>query len=737
MVDSWLSGRTRSSLFIVGVSLVPVVMVVLMVTFLLHQSTGRAVERRIEGFVHGVQTALDGRLNYGLRLAVALAQSYSLQFRRYDEFANEAYAIVEKDADLAWIVVTDLPAEKFVFHTGRPETPAQAIPAGPNAMAQGKVVLASQKPTIFGVRTHGPNISEATVPIRTPISSAPEAGLTLTVMLRAKAMDTLFQGIPQTWGIAIIDGNGTVATSNQHLLFPAGKSARPETLARLANTCRPDHQHGHTALGHHLHQIFEGVQYDRSEFVELVSCSQETGWSVVFSVPANEIHAPFRESLPLILAAGLLAMALSVGIARYFGKRLQETQALREARDAAEVANRLKNEFLANMSHELRTPLNAILGHAQLMASEAERTSNRSSEGLTQAHIEQISRSGWHLLELIEQILDFSKIEADMVEINKVPTELSSLISDCVAQLKPNADKKQVSLQVEILGIEQHWVQADPLRVRQILLNLVSNAIKYNNSGGSVRIILTDSERNKVRISVQDTGRGMTPQQLQQLFQPFVRFVRRGEVIEGTGIGLAISRRLTESMGSKLSVSSKPDVGSEFSFELNRCEAPQADEPGQMALLERSDPVQASDATEVPHLIPHRPIKLLYVEDTLTNFEIVRLFLEKEFPLQLIHAADGESGLEIALREQPDLILMDMNLPGLNGIEVKHALSNSPTTAGIPVIALSANAMQVDIDRAHDAGFSGYLTKPFKLPELRETLRSFVSRILEKESFKA
>ncbi len=379
---------------------------------------------------------------------------------------------------------------------------------------------------------------------------------------------------------------------------------------------------------------------------------------------------------------------------------------LHEAMAAAEKANRAKTDFLSGMSHELRTPLNAILGFAQLMESGSPLPTPSQKRNL-----DQILKAGWYLLELINEILDLALIESGKVTLSREPVSLVEVMLECRAMIEPQAKKRDISMTFPRFDIP-YFVKADRTRVKQVLINLLFNAIKYNKLGGAVAVeyalILPDS----IRISIRDTGAGLAPEQVAQLFQPFNRLGKETSAEEGTGIGLVVTKRLVELMGGAIGVESTVGVGSVFWIELSLTAAPR------LAVLEGERPGPARP--QVPDLMPART--LLYVEDNPANLELVEQLIARRTDLRLLSAADGNLGIEFARAYQPEVILMDINLPGISGIEVMKILRADPSTAHIPIIALSANAIPRDIAKSLEAGFLNYLTKPIKVNEFMDAL---------------
>jgi signal transduction histidine kinase/AmiR/NasT family two-component response regulator len=395
---------------------------------------------------------------------------------------------------------------------------------------------------------------------------------------------------------------------------------------------------------------------------------------------------------------------LLIGTDNSVRKRVESE--LNEAMAAAEKANRAKTDFLSSMSHELRTPLNAILGFAQLMQSGAPPPTPPQKRNL-----DQILKAGWYLLELINEILDLALIESGKVTLSREPVSLVEVMLECRTMIEPQAHKRGIAMTFPRFEIP-FFVKADRTRVKQVLINLLFNAIKYNKPGGAVAVEYTLRPSDSIRISVRDTGAGLAPEQLAQLFQPFNRLGKEAGAEEGTGIGLVVTKRLVELMGGAIGADSTVGVGSVFWIELSLTTAPQ------LAVRE------AERATLVrPQLQDGTPLRtLLYVEDNPANLELVEELIARRPDLRLLSAADGDLGIEFARAYQPEVILMDINLPGISGLEAMKILRADPSTAHIPIIALSANALPHDIEKSLEAGFFDYLTKPIKVKQFMEAL---------------
>jgi signal transduction histidine kinase/AmiR/NasT family two-component response regulator len=386
---------------------------------------------------------------------------------------------------------------------------------------------------------------------------------------------------------------------------------------------------------------------------------------------------------------------------------LQDKNAeLESAKFVAEKANLAKSDFLSSMSHELRTPLSAILGFAQLMES--------GSPPLTATQkrsIDQILQGGWYLLELINEILDLALVESGKLSLSLEPISLAEVLHECKDMIEPQALKRDVSVSFPRFDLP-YFVMADRTRVKQVFINLLSNAIKYNSARGTVVVEYVTSAPGKIRVCVKDSGEGLSADKLAQLFQPFNRLGREASTEEGTGIGLVMTKRLIEMMGGVIGAQSTVGAGSMFWIELDLAsERPAVG--GTSAPSALSDPAVKAGA---------ELRTLLYVEDNPANLMLVEDLIRRRPDIRLLSALDGNSGIKLARACQPDVVLMDINLPGISGITALKILAEDPTTAHIPVIALSANAIPRDIEKGLEAGFFRYLTKPIKVNEFMDTL---------------
>jgi len=402
---------------------------------------------------------------------------------------------------------------------------------------------------------------------------------------------------------------------------------------------------------------------------------------------------------------GVFAAARDITERKALDKALQEKNIELEcAKFVAEKANLSKSDFLSSMSHELRTPLNAILGFAQLLEGGSPPPTTTQT-----LRLQQITKAGWYLLELINEILDLAVIESGKLSLSRESVSMAEVMAECQGMIESQAQKRGIHINF-IPFDDTLFAHADQTRVTQILINLLSNAIKYNRERGTVEVKCTCTPES-LRISVKDTGEGLPPEKLAQLFQPFNRLGQEAGTEEGTGIGLMVTKRLVELMGGTIGVESIVGVGSEFWIELIRDVTPQLADG--KALPAEPVPLAQGDAALRT---------LLYVEDNPANLMLVEQIIEGHPHVRMLSARDGNLGVALARAHLPDVILMDINLPGISGIEAMNILRKDPLTARIPIIALSANAMRRDVEKGLEAGFFSYLTKPIKIDEFMNAL---------------
>ncbi|MDF2440981.1 MAG: hypothetical protein JWN98_1965, partial [Abditibacteriota bacterium] len=438
--------------------------------------------------------------------------------------------------------------------------------------------------------------------------------------------------------------------------------------------------------------VVELVNYhkDGSEFwveLSIVPVADEKGWFTHWVSTQRDISGRKRDEEVLQRAQ-------------------QEAEQAREeaeqAREEAERANRAKSEFLSRMSHELRTPLNAILGFGQLLEMDPLDAAQKESVG-------QIMKGGRHLLDLINEVLDIARIESGNLAMSPEPTSLDEVLHEIAGLVRPLAEARRITVDIPVHS--GCYALADRQRLKQVLLNLFSNAVKYNRVGGAVSVTCEHAADERIVITVRDTGHGIAAEDLRRLFAPFERLGADAGNVEGTGLGLALSRRLTEAMNGTLEVQSTLGDGTAFIVNL-----PQANSQlPQFSASSSSGTVTASFKHEASHTV-------LYIEDNPSNLRLLERILIYRPSVRLIGSETGRSGLEDARVHQPHVILLDLHLPDMSGQDVLRALREEPATHAIPVVIVSADGTAGQAQRLLDAGAQGYLTKPFDVSELLQTI---------------
>jgi PAS domain S-box-containing protein len=453
-------------------------------------------------------------------------------------------------------------------------------------------------------------------------------------------------------------------------------------------------------IGKDDHDLFPAVQADA--FVRADREVLEEG--VLLDVPEEEIDTATNgrrilhtRKIPILDDEGRARYLL--GISDDITERRLADDALRVAKEEAERANQAKNDFLSRMSHELRTPLNSVLGFAQLL--ELDELEPQQDEA-----VHQILKAGRHLVDLIDEVLDISRIEAGTMALSLEPVALDTMIAECLDLVRPQARARSIELRNE--DGRHHHVHADRQRLRQVLLNLLSNAVKFNRDGGSITVSCEHRE-HAVEVHVADTGPGIRPELVERLFTPFDRLEADEIGVQGTGLGLALSRRLLEAMHGTIGVRSTVGEGTTVSF----------------VLLVGAGEVAADEqrVRQVASLVrPAATTVVLHVEDNLANLRLVEEVFVRRPEVRLVTAQQGSLGLELAAEHRPDLILLDLHLPDLDGDEVLQRLKASDATAGIPVVVVSADATERQVQRLRALGAHDYLTKPLDVAHLLDVV---------------
>lgn len=520
-------------------------------------------------------------------------------------------------------------------------------------------------------------------------------------LLKATALQNAILG-SATFSIIATDDQGIIQIFNRGAERTLGYTA-----AEVVNRISPSDLHDQQEASAHAQALSEELGTPIAPGFEALAFKASRGIEDIYEltyIRKDGARFPAVVSITALLGeGGDIIGYLLIGADNSQRKRSEET--MHEAMAAAENANHAKTDFLSSMSHELRTPLNAILGFAQLIDSGSPVPTPTQKRSL-----DQILKAGWYLLDLINEVLDLAMIESGKVTLSREPVSLAEVLQECRAMIEPQAQQRGITMTFPEF-VAPYFVSADRTRVKQVLINLLFNAVKYNKPAGNVAVECTPAGPGVIRIGIRDTGGGLAPRQLEQLFQPFNRLGKETGTEEGTGIGLVVAKRLVELMGGTIGADSTVGTGSHFWFELSVAEAPRlvaaGPEPG---------------ASMRPDIAAAPLRTLLYIEDNPANLELVEQLIARRPELRLLGAADATLGIEFARSCQPEVILMDINLPGMSGLEAMQILRADPVTAHIPVIALSANAIPRDIEKALEAGFFNYLTKPIRVTQFMEAV---------------
>ena len=443
-----------------------------------------------------------------------------------------------------------------------------------------------------------------------------------------------------------------------------------------------------------------GTKWDPIPIAARVAYYAPWGWAVVTEAHQQDF-APIYARLRTSGRATVVAFLLIGGAMLLISLPLMWAEATEKRGREAERANRAKSEFLSRMSHELRTPMNAILGFAQIL--QLDELSPDQSESVTH-----ILRAGDHLLSLINEVLDISKVEAGAISISLEPVSIRDVARDAKLLVNSMAERRGISVELELGALERAYVLADRQRLAQVTLNLASNAVKFNRQGGRVEITAESQPDGRIRIQVSDTGPGIPLDKISELFVPFARLGQTE--VEGTGLGLALSKGLVEAMGGIIGFETSQE-GSSFFVDLARAEAPSESASPSAVTPEPTTQVRATGER-----------LLLLIEDELSNVRLIERLLSSQSGLKLIVAMQGTIGYDLALEHRPDLILLDLNLPDCNGFDLLRRIRQSAAIAGTKVIVLSADATQAQKARLAEFDAIAYLAKPFVLREFLEVL---------------
>jgi len=512
---------------------------------------------------------------------------------------------------------------------------------------------------------------------------------------RQRLLDTVIRACPDI--VTVLDGEGRVREIS-------------EASARMLGY----------DLRHPSHDVIQSLVHPD----DIVRVREEA--AKVFSTPEDRVDLQYRvrhaDGRWVVLDTRGQAMVGDDGktvgavvVSRDVTDELEVEVEMRIAVEAAEQASKAKSDFLSRMSHELRTPLNSVLGFSQLL--EMDDLSGQHGEAV--AHI---MRAGRHLLNLIDEVLDIARIESGNLDLLLEPVAIRQVLGDAIDLARPLAQRREIAVVADLEPCPDTFhVLADRQRLLQVMLNLLSNAVKYNRAGGRVGVSVEPVLPGLVRIAVTDTGSGIRTEDIDRVFEPFDRLGVESSGIEGTGVGLTLSKYLVERMGGTIEVQSQFGEGTTFTVQL-----PTAERVPTAEAVPTADAPVTSMEPEFPH--PGSPsvatLRVLHIEDNLANLELVEQVLTRSGVVELLAAMSGSLGLELAREHRPHLILLDLQLPDMSGTALLDALRDDPRTADIPVVVVTADATPSQIQRLRDTGVAAYLTKPIDVRELQRAVET-------------